>query len=574
MPTYRNDGSEILVTHGVSFSPGKDQTIGWYITHPDLILVSDWPPAVAGKDDLDATTITDPAINAAVAASIIDNYGGVIITLTAGGNAQTLQDPTSTAVFKSFVVVTDDGNGAYTIPVNGITMSAGEAQKFIWDGSAWVGVAAVDADDIAATPHGDIVAVNVQGYLNELEDEKMKRIASVDNEIARFDSTGGDVQGYTSKAPTISDDGEVEMPGGLESPLVVLVKEGNISAVVKGQPLAVTGAIGEMFKVALASCSDITKIRFLGIALDDTAQNNPGKVCFRGLVKGVDTTLGSAVNPNSEVWGAGDLLYVDTTAGNLTNVCPASGRCIKAGRTRRGNHDSDDLFVLGWENPIRIGAASGEDIILRMGDSAGTNKVSYRDYLNNEVASMDSDGLRSYADYKTIYIDAAEFVPCTTNGALQGSYEEPTNDIDLDIFLFEGGATPQRIICKKKLDENWDRGVIIGAKVDWNSESGSTAGDTVEWRIKMGAIGDGDAIDAALGTRQVISDTLLADNGTDWQTSPKTPNVTVAGSPAVGDAILIEIDRNGPGADTMVEKARFQGVTLQIKLAGAVSLWT
>lgn len=176
--------------------------------------------------------------------------------------------------------------------------------------------------------------------------------------------------------------------------------------------------------------------------------------------------------------------------------------------------------------------------------------------------------------YKTIYIDAAEFIPCTHDGALQGTYEEPNNDIDLDIFLFEGGVTPQRIMCKRKLDENWDRGVIIGAKFDWNSESGSTAGDTVEWRIKMGAVGDGDAIDAALGTRQVISDTLLADNGGDWQTSPKTPNITVAGSPTIGDAILIEIDRNGPGADTMAEKARFQGVTLQIKLSGAVVAWT
>jgi len=122
--------------------------------------------------DLDATTATDPATNAAVSTSIIDTYGGVIITLTGAGNSQTLQNPTDTAVIKRFIVVTDDGNGTNTIEVNGITMSADEAQWFIWDGSAWIAVTAVDADDIAFTPAGDIAATNVQAAIEELDTEK------------------------------------------------------------------------------------------------------------------------------------------------------------------------------------------------------------------------------------------------------------------------------------------------------------------------------------------------------------------------------------------------------------------
>lgn len=125
--------------------------------------------------DLDATTSTDPATNAAVSTSILDGYGGVIITLTGAGNAQTLQTPTDTAVIKRFIVVTDDANGANTIEVNGITMSAGEAQRFIWDGSAWVAITAVDADDIAFTPSGDIIATNVQTAIQELDDEKVAK---------------------------------------------------------------------------------------------------------------------------------------------------------------------------------------------------------------------------------------------------------------------------------------------------------------------------------------------------------------------------------------------------------------
>lgn len=69
--------------------------------------------------------------------------------------------------------------------------------------------------EITFTPAGDIVATDVQAAIEEVDDEKMKRITSVDNEIARFDSTGGDVQGYSSNPPTVSDDGEVLIPGSI-----------------------------------------------------------------------------------------------------------------------------------------------------------------------------------------------------------------------------------------------------------------------------------------------------------------------------------------------------------------------
>ena len=112
---------------------------------------------------------TDPAVNAAVSTAIIDANGGVIITLTGAGNAQTLQSPTTVTPGTSFTVVTNDSNGANTIEVNGITLSAGEAQRFIWDGSTWIAVTAVDADDITFTPAGTIVATNVQAAIEEVD---------------------------------------------------------------------------------------------------------------------------------------------------------------------------------------------------------------------------------------------------------------------------------------------------------------------------------------------------------------------------------------------------------------------
>jgi hypothetical protein len=206
-----------------------------------------------------------------------------------------------------------------------------------------------------------------------------------------------------------------------------------------------------------------------------------------------------------------------------------------------------------------------------MGDSAGTNKVSYKDYANNEVASIDSNGLRSYADYKTIYIDAAEMIPCTTSGSLQGTKEYGVNDIDIDYLAFDGGATEERAQFKLKMPENWDR-LTIKAKFDWSTATGSTAGDTVQWGIKAGALSDNDAIDAALGTPQVISDILLADSGADLQVTAKTLAITVGGSPALGDVILFEVYRD-TSEDNCAEDAHLFGVSIQIKLSGAVAVW-
>ena len=82
------------------------------------------------------TAATDPALNAAVSASIIDTYGGVVITLTAPGNVQTLATTGNLLPGKTFTIVNNDTSNN-SIVVNGITVPVGKSQSFIWDGTAW-----------------------------------------------------------------------------------------------------------------------------------------------------------------------------------------------------------------------------------------------------------------------------------------------------------------------------------------------------------------------------------------------------------------------------------------------------
>jgi len=83
------------------------------------------------------TTSTNPTTNAAVTTSNIDNFDGVVITLTTTGNSQTLQNPTDTTTGKNFVVMNND-TSTDTIEVNGETLAIGKFILLYWDGTTWL----------------------------------------------------------------------------------------------------------------------------------------------------------------------------------------------------------------------------------------------------------------------------------------------------------------------------------------------------------------------------------------------------------------------------------------------------
>ena len=86
------------------------------------------------------TVSTNPALNAAVTTAIVDAYNGVVVTLSAAGNTQTLQNPTTMATIRKFMVINNDtSNNNLSVVANSVTftLTPGEGQCFLWDGSAW-----------------------------------------------------------------------------------------------------------------------------------------------------------------------------------------------------------------------------------------------------------------------------------------------------------------------------------------------------------------------------------------------------------------------------------------------------
>ena len=128
----------------------------------------------------------------------------------------------------------------------------------------------------------------------------------------------------------------------------------------------------------------------------DTAANAQGKVRRAGTLTPVDTrATNAAINPLGQTWIAGDLLFA-TTGGGMTNVRPTSGRSTKVAYHLEAAGVNSALLAYPMENPVWITSASGENVTLRMGDSAGATYISIKDYTNTEVGYINSDGYGSF----------------------------------------------------------------------------------------------------------------------------------------------------------------------------------
>jgi hypothetical protein len=171
------------------------------------------------------------------------------------------------------------------------------------------------------------------------------------------------------------------------------VKAGEI--LTKGQPVYLSGASGANPIVMKADNTITSKTRVVGLITSNLATNGQGHVRRAGTLTAVDTSGVSEINPNGESWAAGDLLFL-TSTGGMTNVRPTSGRSVKCAYTLKGSNTQDTLLVYPFENPVWITAASGENVVLRLGDSSGVNKTSFSNYVNTEVAYVNSQGYASF----------------------------------------------------------------------------------------------------------------------------------------------------------------------------------
>lgn len=154
-----------------------------------------------------------------------------------------------------------------------------------------------------------------------------------------------------------------------------------------------------------------------------------------------------------------------------------------------------------------------------------------------------------YQGKQTVWIPAKSWTPRTTNGPAVYSAELSTNKVMQNGLAFDG-ATAEYAQFRWGPPKEWDGGTITFIPV-WTGAAGAGG---VTFRLSGVAISNDDAMDAAQGTPQDSDDTFIAAN--DLHVGPESSAITIAGTPADADVVVLEVSRNpADGNDTKTEDA-------------------
>lgn len=158
---------------------------------------------------------------------------------------------------------------------------------------------------------------------------------------------------------------------------------------------------------------------------------------------------------------------------------------------------------------------------------------------------------------QTIWVPAVAMIARTTNGAAAGSAESTTNKIMLKTLDFDQ-TTAEYAQFQIRMPKSWNESTVT-AKFSWSSAVSGT--NAVVWGLQGVAISDDDALDAAFGTGQTVTDAQTAVG--DLMNTAETSAITIGGTPAAEDWVVFQVYRlASDGADTLAGDARLHGVTL------------
>lgn len=158
--------------------------------------------------------------------------------------------------------------------------------------------------------------------------------------------------------------------------------------------------------------------------------------------------------------------------------------------------------------------------------------------------------------YRQLWIGAGAMIPRTTNGAAADTNEYATNDVMADRLLFDT-TTEEGVGFWCNFTDQWGAGTVK-VKFYWTADSGSGG---VAWGIAGQAYADDAAIDQALGTQVVTTDTLTATG--DLCVTAASSAVTIADA-AAGLPVYFEVTREvANGSDTLAADAALIGVMIQ-----------
>lgn len=190
------------------------------------------------------------------------------------------------------------------------------------------------------------------------------------------------------------------------------------------------------------------------------------------------------------------------------------------------------------------------------GGLTGT-ELGYMDGVTSSVQAQ-LDAKPTVVGLQTIWLPSGSFIPTTTGGAAYAGQELATNKVMIQGYDFDA-ATENKVQTMIAMPKSWNEGTVT-AQIFWKDATTAGTGDVI-WGVRAFAVGDDDALDTSFGTGQTVTDTFITSN--DLHITTVTSAITIAGSPAENDLIVVEAYRNAAaGGDTYTQLARFIGLKL------------
>jgi len=236
-----------------------------------------------------------------------------------------------------------------------------------------------------------------------------------------------------------------------------------------------------------------------------------------------NVAMGEAVYISGAVGGnvQFSLAYNTATTGSLINSVPTSGAILHVADVEYSHASLGDV-LLHIRRIRNKGAPASTDLFARLGDNGGVNKISYRDYANNEVGYINSDGDLSFNSLALVTdldisddtnLTAGRSLTLTDDNVLADSelyhhekcfyIEDPTATDDLkSLFHFRKAATITGMWCESDQTVNMDLQLDDGTPADINGTDlvcGTTPADDTSLGGDTGA-GAGERLDLVVAS--------------------------------------------------------------------------
>lgn len=286
----------------------------------------------------------------------------------------------------------------------------------------------------------------------------------------------------------------------------------------------------DVFDRAIAGYLTKSVAGAIDVTLSATEALNP-HIVFTGIITANINVIVPALERNWHFWN-------NTTGSFTLTVKTASGTGAAITQTQKAKFACDATNAIKWA------------------DEAGTITAFALTILDDTTAATMQATL-GVVGRQTLPISAGGMRTRTTTGAAAGTAETTTNKHNQVTYDFDASTQEHVQFEVTEFPKGWNLGTIT-AIFHWMAASGS--GDVI-FGIQAVAMSDGDALDAAFGTAQEVTDTLGTANTE--RRSAESSAMTIAGTPAVGDRIMFQIYRKAAAAgDTLAVDAKLIGVTL------------